>query len=85
MGHPEGGTYCGTESVSCKLEGESCSVASECCEAFCGPDGTGANVCGGGGCVPLDQRCSTSSDCCDPGALCFDLGAGPVCFPDLGG
>lgn len=72
---------CGSEQSTCKLVGEVCTVNNECCNGFCGDDGTGTLVCGGSGaCVPEGGTRSTSSDCCGSLDECIDLGGGPFCF-----
>lgn len=61
----------------CRVDGEGCSVGSECCGGDCRPGGDGALVCS----PPPPERCrmdgetcSTDADCCD-GLSCF----GRVC------
>ncbi len=62
----------------CRPDGESCSVGSECCGGYCGPDAMGNLVCGPpppDHCRADGETCSTDADCCD-GLVC----SGHVCI-----
>lgn len=61
---------------ACRAEGESCSVASECCGNDCRPDLQGNPVCGPDNsttCGALGAPCTASADCCD-GVICSAAG-----------
>jgi hypothetical protein len=52
---------------ACRVDGDSCSVGSECCGGDCRPDASGALVCTPPppeDCRDLNETCSTSADCC---------------------
>lgn len=57
---------------ACRAEGQSCTVASECCGNDCRPDAQGQPVCGPENtqtCAEFGQACETTADCCD-GVTC---------------
>lgn len=61
----------------CRVDGETCTVGSECCGGDCRPGDDGTPVCAPPPeeeCREEGQTCSTSADCCDP-FTCF----GHVC------
>lgn len=61
----------------CRVDGEACSVGSECCGGDCRPGEDGAPVCApppAEDCRDEGQTCSSSADCCEP-FTCF----GHVC------
>ncbi len=61
---------------ACRAEGQSCTVASECCGNDCRPDAQGQPVCGPDNtmeCAELGQACQTTADCCD-GVVCSAAG-----------
>lgn len=60
---------------ACRVDGEACTVGSECCGGDCRPDATGALVCSP---PPMErcrmegETCSTDADCCaDMDLTCF--------------
>jgi hypothetical protein len=60
---------------ACRVDGESCTVGSECCGGDCRPDATGALVCAPPPverCRVEGETCSTDADCCeDMDLTCF--------------
>ncbi|HKO49475.1 MAG TPA: Ig-like domain-containing protein [Polyangiaceae bacterium] len=67
----------------CRADGKSCATGDQCCNGFCQPDAdTGALVCGAKpptySCSGLQDKCSTSVDCCDKSHSCIGGFCGPV-------
>ncbi len=67
----------------CRADGVSCATGDQCCNGFCQPDAdTGALVCGARppeySCSGLQEKCSTSVDCCDKSHSCIGGFCGPV-------
>lgn len=58
----------------CKQDGMSCMTGDQCCSGFCEPDMNGDLVCNPmtSGCSGLQEKCTTSADCCDPDAICVN-------------
>jgi hypothetical protein len=61
----------------CKADGMSCMSGDECCNGFCEPAGDGgALVCASATpnntCSMLQEKCTTSADCCDTTNLCIN-------------
>lgn len=53
---------------ACRMDGEGCTVASECCSGECLPDDTGTLVCSPpppDRCREIGESCSQTSDCCE--------------------
>jgi hypothetical protein len=70
---------------ACRVDGEGCSVNSECCGGVCGDNGAGGLACvppPTNECRELGETCSTSSDCCDvaDGATCSNNSCVNVIF-----
>ena len=60
----------------CHADGASCATGDQCCNGFCQPDtNTGELVCGAKppqySCSGLQEKCSTSVDCCDKSQSCI--------------
>ncbi|HEY4120621.1 MAG TPA: hypothetical protein VGM56_22305, partial [Byssovorax sp.] len=54
----------------CKADGSSCETGDQCCNGFCEPNGQGgalvcSNMSHNGMCSMTNEKCTTSSDCCD--------------------
>jgi hypothetical protein len=54
----------------CKADGSSCETGDQCCNGFCEPNGEGgalvcSNMSHNGMCSMTNEKCTTSSDCCD--------------------
>ena len=67
----------------CRSDGASCATGDQCCQGFCQPDAdTGALVCGAKppqySCSGLQEKCSTSVDCCDKNQSCIGGFCGQV-------
>jgi hypothetical protein len=67
----------------CRADGASCATGDQCCNGFCQPDAdSGALVCGAKpptySCSGLQDKCSTSADCCDKSHSCIGGFCGPV-------
>jgi WD40 repeat protein len=67
----------------CRADGASCATGDQCCNGFCQPDAaSGALVCGAKppeySCSGLQEKCSTSADCCDKSHSCIGGFCGPV-------
>lgn len=61
----------------CRPDGNGCSSGDQCCNGFCEPDASGANlVCSNtppdGHCSKLSEKCTTVADCCDPSNVCVN-------------
>jgi hypothetical protein len=59
----------------CLADGSSCMTGDQCCGGYCEPNGDGGTLtCGApkSGCSGLQDKCSTATDCCDPGAICVN-------------
>ena len=61
---------------ACKADGMSCMTGDQCCNGFCEPLGDGGSlICGmptGSTCSGLQEKCTTSADCCDTTNLCIN-------------
>lgn len=69
---------------ACRMDGEGCTVGSECCGGVCSADETGAFVCSPpppDRCRVEGETCSSSADCCGDGELVCDPN---VCVPSVG-
>jgi hypothetical protein len=67
----------------CRADGISCATGDQCCNGFCQPDAdTGALICGAKppqySCSGLQDKCTTSADCCDKNHSCIGGFCGPV-------
>jgi len=67
----------------CRADGASCATGDQCCNGFCQPDAdTGALVCGAQppqySCSGVQEKCTTSTDCCDAKHSCIGGFCGPV-------
>jgi hypothetical protein len=59
----------------CKAQGGACTTGDECCEGFCRPAGDGGPlecVPPPGGCANEFEKCSASTDCCNPSYECIN-------------
>ncbi|MBN1655853.1 MAG: hypothetical protein JXA30_18955 [Deltaproteobacteria bacterium] len=50
--------------TECLPDGQTCTMADECCSQLCLPDADGNLVCGPN-CVPLQGACTADADCCE--------------------
>jgi hypothetical protein len=59
----------------CLADGSSCMTGDQCCNGYCEP-GDGGLVCSNmppnGMCSGLQDKCTTSADCCDPTNICVN-------------
>jgi hypothetical protein len=60
----------------CLPDGQSCMSGDQCCGGYCEPIDGGPLVCGhmmpGSMCSMTQEKCMTSTDCCDPKEKCID-------------
>ncbi len=61
----------------CRPDGESCETGDQCCNGYCQPDkDTGELVCSNdtpnNECSELQEKCTTSADCCDKTHVCLN-------------
>jgi hypothetical protein len=61
----------------CKQDGQSCATGDQCCNGFCQPDASSGNlVCANAPpdnqCSGVQEKCTTSEDCCDQLNVCIN-------------
>jgi len=59
----------------CKQDGSSCQSGDECCNGYCDSMGDGGSlICAPptASCSGVNDKCTTSSNCCDPTNLCIN-------------
>jgi len=76
--------------TKCRMSGETCSFAGDCCNGLpCVPDGNGILHCGAAACVAMGGMCTATADCCNgascvftPGQTYGTCGGGGTCAQD---